>query len=124
MGVSDSSMVEKRNFKTHPVTNEEVKMSRWYAVEDDLIGGTLIATVNKPASLIDPYAGEFEVATFVSEGMANHLVELHNTWLEIEVWKTYSSNIFTTHANELEAARSSNPVKALLGLLDKNINKH
>jgi hypothetical protein len=93
MGDTDSAMVERRNFRTHPITADEVQMLRWYATEDDLIGGTLIATVDKPASQIDPYAGEFEVATFVAQGLAEHLIDLHNDWLDAYVWSTYRINI-------------------------------
>jgi hypothetical protein len=104
MGDTDNTMV-KRNFKLNPLTAEEVQMLRWYVVIDDLIGGHLIATVNKPASQIDPYAGEFEVATFIAQGMAQHVVDLHNTWLDSFTWGSYEENIALSDWSNRQMAR-------------------
>ena len=95
MGSVDSIMV-KRNFKKNPVTDEEVQQCRWYVAEDDLIGGWLIANVDKPASLINPYAGDFEISTFVKKTMAEHIIKLHNDWWDAVVWNSYQDNIAAT----------------------------
>ncbi len=50
---------------------------RWYAMPDDVIGGWCVMPDEKPPSL-----GGFQVAEFVSRGIAEHIAELHNAYLE------------------------------------------
>lgn len=100
-------MVERRNFKQNPITPDEQVRCYWYVVENDLIGGWSISNVNKPESQQDPYEGEFEIATFVIKEVAEHMAEVHNTWWEIEVWKTYSANIYATYSREINEKVSS-----------------
>lgn len=50
---------------------------KWYVRENDLIGGHCIMPVNQPPSVGIP-----EIADFTSKEHAEHIVELHNTWLE------------------------------------------
>lgn len=57
------------------------KYCKWYAVVDDLIGGYLISTIDKPASQLDMKTG-CHVASFTSKENADHIAELHNAWLD------------------------------------------
>jgi hypothetical protein len=41
------------------------------------------------------------VAQDMEESVANHIVRLHNNWYEIELWRTYMSNIAWTFSNTL-----------------------
>lgn len=41
------------------------------------------------------------VAQDMEESVANHITRLHNNWYEIEVWRTYMSNIAWTFRNTL-----------------------
>lgn len=50
----------------------------WYAKPNDLIGGWCVMDVDLPPSV----ANRAEVCDIMSEGMANHIVKLHNDWLE------------------------------------------
>lgn len=50
---------------------------KWFAQEDDLIGGWCVMPVNEHPSL-----GCFPVAGFTSEEFAKHIAYLHNTFLE------------------------------------------
>ena len=52
-------------------------LKRWYAVVDDLIGGYSASTVDKPVSQ-HRSPDEFDVASFMDEETARHIVELHN----------------------------------------------
>jgi hypothetical protein len=53
--------------------------AEWYVVENDVIGGWAISTVNKPVSEIDPRSyGVYIVGEMLSLDTANHIVELHN----------------------------------------------
>lgn len=83
----------KRNFRENPVTDAEIEQCIWYVNQEDLIGGWIITTVDKPASQINPYDGEFELANFVKKSMAEHIVELHNQWWTSVVWASYQNNI-------------------------------
>lgn len=47
--------------------------ARWYVQRNDLIGGWAITVTDEP-----PSAGYPEVADFLSERAARHIVELHN----------------------------------------------
>lgn len=62
--------------RVHPLTQ------RWYAHPNDLIGGWSVSNVDKRASALNPKAGEYEVADFISEKAARHIVALHNAWLD------------------------------------------
>lgn len=86
-------MVEKRNFRTNPVTDKELMECHWYAVPNDLIGGYTVANVNKPDSQHNVYEGDFEVGTFLSLGTAKHIAEIHNLWWDSKVWSSYYNNI-------------------------------
>lgn len=48
----------------------------WYAKPDDLIGGWCVMPVDE-----SPSGGCVEVASFLSEELARHIVALHNTLL-------------------------------------------
>ena len=54
---------------------DELK-SRWYVQENDVVGGYRVTTVDAP-----PSTGAMELADFVNEEHAKHIVELHNEWL-------------------------------------------
>lgn len=98
-------MVERRNFRSNPVTTEELVNCYWYAVTDDLIGGYSIATVNKPESQIDVWREEFTVGTFMTLAAAQHIAKVHNFWWQQEIWQTYSDNVkatFLRHQVDLE----------------------
>jgi len=101
MGSPDSPMVKRRNFRENPITPEELINCTWYATADDTIGGWCVSTSNKPESQRDPYAGEFSAGNFMTKEVAEHIVRIHNTWWEIEVWKTYMPNIYATYKKEL-----------------------
>lgn len=100
MGNLDSSMV-KRNFKKDPVTEDDLNESIWYVVVDDLVGGWAITTADTPTSQINPWNGEFEVGVFMLKEAAEHIVKLHNDWLEIKIWATYMPNIEWSFKNSL-----------------------
>lgn len=99
---NDNSSVVRRNFRTHPITKQEQLECVWYVTANDTIGGWIIANVNKPESQLDHYASEFEIACFMSKEVAEHIVNLHNTWWANYVDDTYSGNIMTTYNRELE----------------------
>jgi hypothetical protein len=86
-------MVDRRNFRKNPVTTEELVHCYWFAVQDDLIGGFSVATVNKPESQIDVWAEEFTVGTFMTLATAQHIADVHNFWWQQQVWQTYSDNV-------------------------------
>lgn len=50
---------------------------RWYAHVDDLIGGWCIMPVDEP-----PSQGWWQIADFIDEAAARHIVELHNEWFD------------------------------------------
>jgi hypothetical protein len=50
---------------------------RWYARENDLIGGWCVMPLDEP-----PSYGVGEVADFTTRELAEHVAALHNTWLE------------------------------------------
>lgn len=54
---------------------------RWYAHPNDLIGGWSILTHDGPPSELDGHNGR-EVATFVNQQDARHIVDLHNAALD------------------------------------------
>lgn len=86
--------MNKRNFRLNPVTEQELTETYWYAVADDLIGGTAVSNVNKPTSQLNPYNGEFEIANFMSRPTAEHLCRLQNAWWQDQVYMTYAINIW------------------------------
>jgi hypothetical protein len=61
--------------------DQELLIVRWYPVENDLIGGWSVMTVDKPPSQCDWSKGEIEVASFTGEAVARHIAELHNATL-------------------------------------------
>jgi hypothetical protein len=54
--------------------------AKWFAVENDLIGGWMIATADKPAS---EQRGEYAVADFLTREDAEFLCVLRNAWPEV-----------------------------------------
>ena len=52
---------------------DTLMVARWYAREDDTIGGWCITVVDAP-----PSCGAPSVGSFLSEDIARHLVDLHN----------------------------------------------
>lgn len=52
-------------------------MSRWYARENDLIGGYCIMPTDEP-----PSTGTYPIGDFLSQEVAMHVAALHNDWLE------------------------------------------
>jgi hypothetical protein len=50
---------------------------RWYARENDVIGGWCVMPVDEP-----PSYGVREVCDFVSRELAEHIAAVHNAWLE------------------------------------------
>lgn len=54
---------------------------RWYVNADNLLGGWMIANVDKPASEIVG-AEEFYICDAITKEVAEHIVELHNHALE------------------------------------------
>jgi hypothetical protein len=118
MGSVGKFVVESRNFRINPVTAQELTECRWYAVPNDLIGGWDISNVNKPESQRNPYGEEFEIGSFLTEEVAQHIVDVHNTWWEIEVWKSYSYNIWTSHKQTVNR-EVSHILKKLRPVLDK-----
>lgn len=60
---------------------------RWYAHENDLIGGWAVMNVDKPPSECDADAGERDVADFTNERTARHIADLHNAWLAQQEWQ-------------------------------------
>jgi hypothetical protein len=64
------------------MTFDEVVNLKWYPVVDDCIGGWAVSHVDKPVSEHDHDEDECSLADFVDEGMAKHIAELHNVWLE------------------------------------------
>lgn len=57
--------------------------TKWYAHPNDVIGGWSVMNCDKPPSRIDLNLSDREVATFVDEDDARHMVQLHNRWLHI-----------------------------------------
>lgn len=57
---------------------ETMLQSEWFVVQDDLIGGWAITTVDKPLSEIDfREPGTYVVAEMISKDMADYVVYLH-----------------------------------------------
>lgn len=52
---------------------DKMLASRWYAVEDDLIGGWCVMPVP-----LQPSYGYPEVGSFLSKDIAEHITDLHN----------------------------------------------
>lgn len=83
----------RRDFRLNPLRTHELRDCYWYVVKNDEIGGWSLATVDLPTSQINPYAGVFELGTFMSEGIARHMAGVHNTWWENLVWDSYRENL-------------------------------
>jgi hypothetical protein len=54
--------------------------AKWFAVQNDLVGGWMIATADKPAS---EHRGEYAVADFLTREDAEFLCALRNAWSEV-----------------------------------------
>lgn len=50
--------------------------TKWYARENDLIGGWCVVPLDLP-----PSSGIWEIADFIDERAARHIAWLHNAWL-------------------------------------------
>lgn len=48
---------------------------KWFAQEDDLIGGWCVVPIEQP-----PSSGVFTIANFMDERSARHIAWLHNQW--------------------------------------------
>lgn len=48
----------------------------WFVQENDIIGGWCVMPVDEPPSL-----GVSEVADFTTRELAEHIANIHNTWL-------------------------------------------
>lgn len=55
----------------------EVMTNKWYARENDTIGGWCVMPIDAP-----PSSGIFDVADFTTEDAARHIAKLHNDWLK------------------------------------------
>lgn len=91
MGNTDNSMV--RDFRKNPITTEELTHCRWYAIANDTIGGWDVATANIPDSRRNYSNGEYEVGTFLTQSVAQHIADIHNKWWDTVVWDSYYDNI-------------------------------
>lgn len=89
-----------RDFKKNPISEEEIMHCYWHAVKDTTIGGWAVATIDKPTHQINPYDGEFELGTFLSESGAKHIADVHNRWYQDIVWQTYADNYLVTKHND------------------------
>ncbi len=94
-------MVKMRNFKENPLSLSEMQDCYWYAVENDLIGGYSVATVNKPESQLNVFNNEFVVGTFMTQELASHIAEAHNKWWEDKVWESYEANLEASLINDI-----------------------
>lgn len=90
-----------RDFGVNPLTEDEVINCYWYPVIDDTIGGWSISNVNQTVADLNPYEGRFELGSFLTEYEAKHIADIHNTWWDKEVWKTYWPNIVVSVTNEV-----------------------
>jgi len=59
------------------VLENELFYRQWYVQQDDLIGGTCVMPVDLP-----PSTGWPEIANFLSQKCAEHIVALHNAWYQ------------------------------------------
>ena len=56
---------------------------RWYPVVDDTIGGYAVSPWDLPVSGLDTRSGgQFTVAHFADRDVAEHIADLHNSWLK------------------------------------------
>jgi hypothetical protein len=55
---------------------------RWFVVKNDMIGGWCVMPLDEP-----PSYGVAPVAEFLSRECADHVAQLHNTWLDSEITK-------------------------------------
>jgi hypothetical protein len=56
---------------------DELFYRLWYVQQDDLIGGVCIMPTDEPPSMGWP-----EIANFLSQKCAEHIVALHNSWYQ------------------------------------------
>lgn len=80
---------------------EEMTYCRWYAVVDNLIGGYAISNVNKTTADMNHLEGEYEVASFMDQATAEHMVMLHNKWWDAKVWDSYHENLLVGIAKSI-----------------------
>lgn len=64
----------------HSQWNEDMLGVRWQASEDDVIGGWCV----QPEGSSMPSDGGLEVASCVTAELAEHLADLHNSWLDAQ----------------------------------------
>jgi hypothetical protein len=72
MDEKEENELHERAYKT--IT--ELMQIPWYARPDDVIGGWCVMPVDEL-----PSQGMFQVASFVSQEIAEHVALLHNIWL-------------------------------------------
>ena len=60
------------------MNSKDLLKLKWYVVVNDLIGGYAISHINKPLSEHNYKAGEGELGDFLTQEIAEHIVELHN----------------------------------------------
>lgn len=60
------------------MTNDQFLTMKWYAKENDLIGGWCIMSTDDPPST----QKGFPIGDFLTEELTNYIVELHNAELE------------------------------------------
>jgi hypothetical protein len=60
----------------------DVMDARWYAMLDDMIGGWCVMNADKSPSESNFVSGEWQVVRFTSKGIAQHIANLHNDWLD------------------------------------------
>jgi hypothetical protein len=83
----------KRDFGKQPLTVDEIINCYWYPVVDDTIGGWAMSNVDQSVAHLDPYEGQFELASFLTEEEARHIAQVHNKWYQDKVYKTYYDNV-------------------------------
>lgn len=65
---------------TVKLTEDDLMSATWYPIVNDLIGGWAVVNVEKlQVSDLDRKAGEVEIASFISERIARHIADLHNS---------------------------------------------
>lgn len=60
----------------------ELATQRWFAQVNDLIGGAIVANVDKPASAIFPEPGERVLCDMIEPEVARYVVALHSAHLD------------------------------------------
>lgn len=62
----------------HTQWNDDMLGVRWQAAEDTTIGGWCV----QPEGSSPTHEGGLELASFMTEELAEHIAYLHNEWLE------------------------------------------